>query len=254
MSLENPKGAGIVNIRYVVMSYLNRINDYSMRNYKRYAQIVIEGFTDLNLFHIQNIEVVYLIMDEAKLINVPSDYVDWVKIGYPVNGKLVTITKDDNILLPREFQDGTDVGNIDNVGPDSISSFIAHYKDGRFVGGLYGLRGGNNRAYFRYDRERRQFAFTGDTPRSEIVLEYISNGVSLGSSTTIPRQAVKALLSWTHWQTGEFDRKVPANEKERRKNLYYEDVQELRSLEYTPTMDEYRDAMYKLYRQGPKRR
>lgn len=254
MSLDAPKTTGIVNIRYVVMSYLNRRNDYSMRNYKRIAQLVIEGFTDLNLFHTTNLEVVYLYMDEAKLVNVPADFVDWLKVGMPINGKLVTVTKDDSILLPRKFTDGKDVGNIDNVDPNTVSYFVSHFKDGKFYGGLYGMRGGYNRAYFRYDAERRQFAFTGEVPLGEIVLEYISTGVSLSSSTAVPRQAVKPLVSWIHWQLAEFDDKVHPNEKERRMRNYYADVEELRTFEFTPTKDEYRDVMYRMMRQTPKRR
>jgi len=253
MSLETPKTAGIVNIRYVVMSILNRMNDYSMRNYKRIAQFVIEGFTDLNLYHTTNIEVVYLYMDSAKLVSVPADFIDWLKVGMPINGKLVTLTKDDSILLPRKFQDGVDVGNIDNTTNNTVTYFSSHFKNGKFVGGLYGLRGGINRAYFRYDEERRQFAFTGDVPLSQIVLEYVSSGVSLSSSTIIPRQAVKPLINWTFWQLVEYDPMISGNEKERKKKLYYEDVSELRALEYTPTMDEYRDAMYKTIKQTPKR-
>jgi len=254
MSLENPKTTGTVNLRYVVMSILNRMKDYSMRNYKYIAQIVIEGFTDLNLFHTTNIEVVYLYMDEAKTVNVPADFIDYIKVGVPYNGKLVVLTKDPNILLPREFQDGKDVGNIDATSVNSLSYFVSHFKDGKFIGGLYGLRGGINQAYYRFDKERRMFVFTGDIPNSEIVLEYISSGVSLSSATVIPRQAVKPLMSWTFWQMVEFDRKTPGNEKERRKRLYYEDVEELRSFEFTFTIDEYKDAMYKTFKQSPKRR
>lgn len=254
MSFENPKTTGLVNIKFVVMAYLNRINDYSMRNYKRIAQIVIEGFTDLNLYHATNIEVVYVYMDEAKIVNVPPDFIDWVKVGMPVNGKLVTLTKNNSMLVPRKFPDGADVGNLDDADPDNVSYFVSHFKDGKFIGSLYGMRGGYNVAYFRYDEEKRQFVFTGEVPRSEIVLEYVSSGVSLTSSTSIPRQAVKPLLSWTHWQLGEFDRKVAGNEKTRRERLYDRDVMELRSFGFTPTMDEYRDAMYKMFKQTPKRR
>jgi len=36
--------------------------------------------------------------------------------------------------------------------------------------------------------------------------------------------------------------------------IYEGDVSELRAFEHTPTMDEYRDAMYKTIKQTPKRR
>ena len=235
------------------MSILNRMQDYSMRNYKRIAQIVIEGFTDLNLYHTTNIEVVYLRMDSAKLASVPADFIDWIKVGMPISGKLITMTKDDSILLPRKFADGAEVGNLDAAVTNKVSFFSSHWKNGKFVGGLYGLRGGINQAYFRYDKERRQFAFTGDVPLGEVVLEYVSSGVSLSSSTIIPRPAVKPLRNWTLWQLAEDDRTVSLGEKERKMKIYEGDVEELRALEHTPTIDEYRDAMYRTIKQTPKR-
>ena len=83
MSVITPKTAGMVTIRYVVMSVLNRLQDYSMKQYKRYCQIAIEGFTEeLALYHTGvGVEVVYLHMSTAKTVQLPSDYIDYLRIG-----------------------------------------------------------------------------------------------------------------------------------------------------------------------------
>ena len=44
MSLDVPKTPGLVTIRYIVMSILNRMEDYTMKKYKRLVQIAIEGY------------------------------------------------------------------------------------------------------------------------------------------------------------------------------------------------------------------
>jgi hypothetical protein len=254
MSVAVPKTAGITTINYVVMSVLNRLRDYSMRHYSFLEQICIEGYTDLNLWHLDNVEVVYLRMSEAKTVGLPSDYVDYLKIGIPIAGKLRVLTNKQEILLPRTFADGEEVGNTDDGSSSSEEIyFTGHFSNGQFVGGLYGMRGGGDQAYYRIDREKRTIIFSGSVPRSEIVLEYISSGVGLSTTTVIPREAVPALRAYLLWQLVENDSKVSATEKERKKAQYEEQLHALDFFQSAFTKDEYKKHIYKHSRQTPKR-
>jgi hypothetical protein len=126
-----------------------------------FAQLVIEGYTELNLWHLDNIEVVYLRMSEAKTVDLPSDYVDYLKIGIPYAGKLQVLTNHERILFPRTFEDGEPVGNSDDSTTTSGSIFfVDHFRNGQFVAGLYGLPGGMDNAYYRIDREQRKILFS----------------------------------------------------------------------------------------------
>lgn len=254
MSLAEPKVLGTTTINYVVMSLLNRIKDYSMRHRSFLEQIVIEGFTELNLWHLDNIEVVYLRMSEAKTVDVPADFVDWLKVGIPMGGKLRVLTKHDKILLPRTFSDGETVGNTDDsAGVQDYMYFTDHYRNGQFVAGLYGLPGGIDQAYYRFDRENRTFVFSGSLPRAEIVLEYISSGVKLQGTTVIPREVVPALRAYAHWHLIENDPKVSVTEKERKKEQYEEQLAALNFFQSAFTADEYRRHVYKHTKQTVKR-
>jgi len=256
MSLVSPKTPGLVTIRYIVMSILNRMNDYSMKNYKRLVQIAIEGFGELALWHMNSLEVVYLYMNAAKAVNLPADYVDFLKIGVPVNGKLRVLTQHDQILLPREFPDGKDVGNTDAddiVDAASLVFFSDHFRGGQYVGGLFGMPGGVDSAYFRIDRENRQIVFSGTVDRSEIVLEYISTGIKTDGSSLIPREAVPALRTYIQWNMIESDPRVAANEKERKKRNHEEEVEALRSFQSIFTSDQYKRMLWRTSRQSPKR-
>lgn len=254
MSIEVPKTLGTTTVNYVVMSVLNRLRDYSMRHYSFLEQLCIEGYTDLNLWHLENIEVVYLRMSEAKTVDLPTDFVDWTKIGIPIAGKLRVLTRHDKILYPRKFEDGEDVGNTDDTGAtqDAVY-FISHFRNGQFVGGLYGLPGGIDQAFYRLDREKRTIIFSGSIPRAEIVLEYISSGVNLSGSTVIPREAVPALRQFLLWQLVENDPKVSASEKERKKDQYEEQVHALDFFQSAFTKDEYKRHVMRTSRQTPKR-
>jgi len=255
MSLDNPKILGTTTINYVVMSVLNRLKDYSMRHYSFLEQIIIEGYSDLNLWHLDNIEVVYLRMSEAKTVDVPGDFVDWTKIGIPLHGKLRVLTNNKSILFPRTFADGAPVGNTDDTyaGISENIYFTDHYRDGQFVGGLYGMPGAADQAFYRFDRESRTIIFSGSIPRAEIVLEYISTGVKLQGTTVIPREAVSALRAFALWQLIENDSKVSGGEKERKKAQYEEQLHSLNFFQSAFTADEYRRHVYKHSRQSTKR-
>ncbi len=259
MSEAVPKTAALTTIRYVVMSVLNRLEDYTLKRYKRLVQIAIEGFTEEFALYYMNVgsEVVYLHMSTAKTVDLPEDYIDYVRIGFPINGKLRVITKHDNILLPREFEDTHEaVGNTDADTTEGLSNaifFSDHFRNGQFIGGLYGLPGGIDDAYYRIDRENRQIVFSGSTPRSEIVLEYISSGLKPDGSSLIPKQVVSPLRNYILWHMIENDPRVAANEKERRKREYTESVAQLTFFENAPTKDEILRMFYSGYRQSPKR-
>lgn len=254
MSNEAPKTLGTTTINYVVMSVLNRLKDYSMRHYSFLEQICIEGYSDLNLWHLDNIEVVYLRMSEAKTVDLPADYVDYLKIGVPVNGKLRVLTNHDKILLPRTFADGEPVGNTDDAtSTNQTLFFVDHFRGGQFVGGLYGMPGAVDQGYYRIDRETRTIVFSGSIPRGEVVLEYISSGVGLQGTTVIPREAVPALRAYLLWQIIENDSKVSGNEKERKKSQYEEQLHALDFFQSAFTKDEYRKHVLKHTRQSIKR-
>lgn len=261
MSTAIPKIGALVTVRYVIMSVLNRLQDYSLKRYKFLTQIAIEGFTEeFALFHIGNsLEVVYLHMSVAKTVPLPADYISYTKIGIPINGMLRVITRNDNILLPRTFDDtGVAIGNYYGaaIGAENLSGlifFTDHYHNGQYVGGLYGLPGSVDDAYYRIDMENRQIVFSGSTPRSEIVLEYIGTAFKPDGSSLIPREVVAPLRAYVLWQMIENDPRIAYNEKERRKREFTELTEALRSLKNAFSADEYRQMLYSTYRQSIKR-
>lgn len=264
MSTAIPKNPSLVSIRYVVMSILNRLQDYTMRQYKRTVQIAIEGFTEeFSLFHIGNsIEVIYLHMSTAKTVALPPDFVDYLKIGVPINGKLRVITRNDSILLPRMFDDtGEAIGNYYGaaIGDDTdedlsgVIYFSDHFRNGQFVGGLYGLPGGIDDAYYRIDYENRQIVFSGSTPRSEIVLEYIGTSLKPDGSSLIPREVVAPLRAYVLWQMVANDTRVAMNEKLRLEDQFDKAVAAMRFFKLSFTADEYKRMVYGSMHQAPKR-
>ena len=151
---------------------------------------------------------------------------------------------------------GDAIGNSDTgtTGDETGYLFFSdHFRNGSFVGGLYGLPGGIDDAYYRIDMETRQILFSGSTPRSEIVLEYLSTGLKPDGSSLIPREVVPALRTYVLWQKDENDPRIAYNAKERLKREHEEAIAALRSFSLTFTKDEYLRMCYGTYRQTPKR-
>jgi hypothetical protein len=256
--MELPKG--VVTLETVVANVLedldleDRYSDFG----EKVLNKVIRGFVDLNIWHVavNNIRVEYLPVSGMNTVDLPDDYVNYRKIGIDVGGQIWTLTVNEDMSLPRGEKCGEDIrAVIDSNNPAMFGInygyyFPDHYRNGRFVGGAYGIGGGFNRAYYRIDMERRQIVLMGSVPKGEIVLEYISTGVSVNRQTVIPRQYLEVLIAWCVWKLTPRDQ---AAKRERAKIDYMEEIEKVRFLEASMTVDEFRDAIYQSFYASPKR-
>lgn len=262
MSAENPKTAGIVPISQAVYEVCNDLGDYRLREYPRFLQWAIRAYIDLNMYHSERVEVAYKKMDANGIVDmsVQADFIDYVKVGYPMQGKLITLGVNDKIMLRRdEIPEDVAVGifngeeDVSVLGDYGHSYFAPHYYNGSLVGGLYGLSGGAKRSYYRFDYEKSQFQFDTSLSNNDVVIEYISTGVSPTGNTLIKRQAVPVLIAYIHWQRVEFDPRVPMNEKMRRERAFDAEVEKMRFFENAPTIQEILNEYYKTVFQTVKR-
>lgn len=246
-------------IRYCVMRVLNDLKDYSMRDYKYLAQLIINGWGDLNLYHINSIRVAYLTPNEANIVKFPADMVKYTKIGINIGGTIWTLTLNKDMVLPHGMECGIGINDtvnsaafVGNVNtPMGGFYFVDHWKRGQYVGGLYGLGGGINTAYYNIDEQSRQIVLSNKLPNNELIVEYASNGIS--EDTVIPYQCVPACTSFAHWQRLEYDPRVPMGEKIRKEKLYDQEIYKLRDLSLSFSLNEFLDTLYAGYSQAPKR-
>jgi len=254
---KTQNNASLKSIRYVVMSYLNRKGQYTLSNYKRLEQIALEGLTELNLYDLETVEVAYLTMNEIGIIPFPSDMVDYTKVGIPSGGRIYTLTVNEDIIEPRYSKCGDEIfdpnhnkANLDTTGG---YYFADHFRGNRYVGGLYGVSGGSNVAYVKIDRQRRQFLFEGNVPRSEIILEYISTGVKQDGSTMVPTEALEPLRRWIDMIVTENTPRASESAIARTTRAFEVALEKMRHFISLPTADEYRDKFYESLTQGIKR-
>lgn len=200
MSVEIPKTVGCVTINYCVARAKLELDDFTSKSTEKLTQFAINEITNLNLFLSKNLEVAYIDMDSNGIVTLPNDFVDYIKIGIPKNGRLYILSLNKNTLLRRDglsSEAANQIFNGNTSGTESdIYYFIDHYRNGQFIGGLYGVGGGFASSSYRIDMEKypRQIQFDTSVPRSEIVIEYISTGIRLSGTTVIPRHAVNFIV------------------------------------------------------------
>lgn len=184
----------------------------------------------------------------------PPDFITYTKIGFRKNGRIYTLTLNNDIALPPP-------DSICSIGLNEVTDdttivggyyFSPHYRYGAYLDTLYSVGGGFNCAYYRVDMENRVIIFDGEIPNDEIILEYKSSGVKAGGAL-IPRQAVPTLKAYLHWKTIEYSNSYGNGDKDRKEKQYYSERRKLAFLENSFSGYELMDVLWSTYSQSPKR-
>jgi hypothetical protein len=250
---------GLVPLSEIVYNALNDIGDYSLDNYKRYMQWVIRKVTDMKLNISNNSsQVVYLTMSDAKTSELPSDYMDYVTIGVRSGGKIWTLTERSDLIKPQTVVDGEEVldtqygegASVDGVNVDGACWYGPHWYGGVYYNApQYAIGGGTNSAYFSIDKDRRRLIFNGSTPRGEVVLEYISSGISADGINYVERSCLEYLLAFLHVQRLTFDNSATQYKIEKAEQRFNLEERRLVARANNFTVDEFKDILRKHYKQ-----
>ena len=233
-------GKQVVTIGNVVDDVLNDLGIYSEENYVRYSQFAIRGVTRLSLLHLNSFKTVTLPITAINTVNLPNDYIDYVRIAICLDGREWSLTKNDKICIPEDGECSTEQGN---EGYDEVVGQSPSYGEG----------GGYNIAYYRIDKQRNRIVLQKTYAGAEIKLSYVSNGINYDSETLLPVVASEALIAFIHWKSVQHDATIPMNTKLEYKSEYLREAAILRNLEYNYTIDEIKDTIYSTYSQTVKR-
>jgi len=203
--------SALTTIDKIAASYANSKGEYGKQNKWRYMQIILDGYTAWNVFNSsKKVNWYYGVIDSTGCIDWPSDMYDYIRIGTIVNGQLVTLTRNDNLEMPI----GMECGVV--TGVDLTTSLAGDPIYWQWTVVDYAATGGSNFAYYRTDTTNRRTVFNGDCTGREIVIEYVSSGVSLSGETWIPAELTQYLKLFLMWQlklyAGERDTEFYARE------------------------------------------
>jgi hypothetical protein len=231
-----------VPIAYCVRLVQMDLDDYTTNQYEKLLQYAILGYQDVNLTSMHSVKVEYLQMNDTMAVDLPSDYDDYYKIGMEINGHFWNLGLNPKLTLPREEKCGNDVRDaVDSNGTGRGGYlYTSHYRDGNYVGGLFGVGGGFRVAQYRIDSARRQIIFSSNVPYGDIVLEYSSNGIS--AQTLVPRKAVATVVAYMHWRRLKGKNRLA--ERREAKQEWDEEKSQLRAINMRFRKSEYLDMLH----------
>jgi hypothetical protein len=244
-----------VNLMHVVQSYMNEKGEKALTKVEKYLNLAIEGYSQINLWEMNTIDTARLDLDvNTMTARLPPDFLEMIKLGIEIRGKLYTLTVNNNLVKPEPLTIcDAPIESVNVEDPPAGGFYFAPYwYNGYYYSALFGVGGGFNCAYYRIDYNTNTVIFSGFTGAYPIILEYKSSGVKAGGAL-IPRTAIPALKAYIHFASIRHDGRYSdsqINEAERRYNV---ELYSLQRLNNSFSYAELCDTLYSTYSQSIKR-
>tara|TARA_R100000697_G_scaffold121916_1_gene150157 strand:+ start:9177 stop:10034 length:858 start_codon:yes stop_codon:yes gene_type:complete len=256
-----------------VDDYISSVNDAMLRN------IALRGIREFGFDISKRIKSLKTSIASNSTVPLPSDYVDLLKVGIVDGDGIVYVLnqnkninysrKKDSTITPVQDKDGpmylsqnevenrlddkTSTASAETISNDDpFESYVfRNYIYENTVGGLYGVGGGHGVGEYRInlDQNRLEIDTTGDI--SEVVIEYIADEAR-SSNPLVHVYLEEALRSYIYYKLCERKSTVPANEKARARQEYYNERRKANARMGNFNRDEALRTIRKNYKQAPK--
>jgi hypothetical protein len=190
--------------------YVNNVSDTMVRN------LALRGIRDLGFDIMKRIKAANLNVSATNTVTLPADYVDLLKIGIVGEDGLVYVfgeNKNKN-LLANNAGDLPDylLGYSDFI----YRNFVNSTTDGR----LYGYGGGHYSGEYRINLGENRIELTLGTGTDTVYIEYIADE-ALSADPSVHVYAEQAIRAYIYYHLVERKSNVPAVEKARARQEYY---------------------------------
>ena len=255
--------------------YISNVNDAAIRN------IALRGIREFGFDVTSRIRSLKRTVESNGTVTLPDDYVDLSKIGVVVDGIVYVLGENKNInmnqiieaavdnvistedseggTLPIEANviqnrddDGTDTAGSNGTGNNDYDFYVFQnylYQGG--LGRLYGSGGAHLRGYYRINLEQNRIELDTDIDVSEVVLEYIADEAR-STYPVIHVYAEEALRCYMYYKLCERKTTVPAGEKARARQEYYNERRKAKARMNNFTKTEALKTIRQNFKQSPK--
>lgn len=256
-----------------VDDHISNVNDAMLRN------VALRGIREFGFDVTARIKSLKRTINSNNTINLPSDYVDLVKIGIVgADGTVYVLNQNKNINYSRKVS-GTTTPVDDKGGPmyltqnevenreddktsttgadvlssdDPFESYVfRNYIYENTLGGLYGIGGGHGMGEYRINLDQNRIELDTSSDITEVVIEYIADEAR-SSNPLIHVYAEEALRAYMYYKLCERKSTVPANEKMRARSEYYNERRKAKARLGNFTRDEALRTIRKNFKQAPK--
>lgn len=215
MSQETVSVDQIVNDFVLTLAsddYASNISDTTLRNF------ALRGIREMGFDMMQRIKTEQLTVDSSLgTVDLPSDFVALTKLGVlGTDGMLYSFVENPNMNL-LENQPAEDI-------PDYMAGFESYvyrnYLSQTSSGRLYGLGGGQGAGEYRINFEQNRIEVGLNVSVSKVLIEYVADEAR-ATNPSIHIFAEEALRAYIYYKVIERKSNVPANEKARARQEYY---------------------------------
>lgn len=243
----------------------------------------LRGIREMGFDMAKKIRSLKLTVDAStNTVELPDDYVDWSKVGVVgSDGIVYVLGENKNINYSEAYAnssgekvgkaadaydtdsdgvyDRIDSKSVTNSGSpgnsDDLSQGFNSYVFRNYAYGaataIYGVGGGNYYGQFRVNLDQNRIEIGSNGDISEVVIEYVADeGRSKNPSVHV--YAEEALMSYMYYKIIERKASVPANEKARARQEYYNERRKANARIKSFTKEEALKTIRKNYRQAPK--
>lgn len=240
---------------------------YSMHWYLQFLHYGQNVLRELSFDDIHAIRSVLMNVNTYGAVDLPDDYVDKIRIGVRY-GQFVRPLLEDGTMNRLKDYDST--GNVirysddANIYPNGINNINYGFSTplfwrlnttneyGENIGRLFGFGQGTELDTYSIIRERNQIQFNENMGYTQIVLDYISDGMSSDACAAVDVYAIQTIKTYIKWQRKEHSRSYSMGEREMEKQQYYTERKKLRSRKNPLTIEQLKRIMNRNYMAAPK--
>lgn len=215
MSQETVSVNQIVNDFILTLSsddYASNVSDTTLRNF------ALRGIREMGFDMMQRIKTTQLDVDATLgTVTLPVDFVALTKLAVlGTDGLLYSFVENPNLNL-LENQPAETL-------PDYMAGFESYvyrnYLSQTSSGRLYGLGGGQGAGEYRLNFEQNRIEIGLNVSVSKVIIEYVGDE-ALATNPSVHVFAEEALRAYMYYRIIERKSNVPANEKARARQEYY---------------------------------
>jgi hypothetical protein len=247
------------------------VTDYALRN------IALRGMREIGFDASRKIKSLKRTIDtNTDTIPLPDDFVDLTKVGIvDADGFVRVLGENKNINYSRKLNADSNTTTFDSQPMNVVANRIINRENDKTstssdssdddldyhvfenylyeggIGRLYGIGGAHLPGSYRLNLDQNRIEIQTNDPFTEVVLEYIADEARSGDPE-VHVYAEEALRNYMYYKIIERKSTVPANEKQRARTEFYNELRKAKARLNNFTKEEALKTIRKNFMQVPK--
>jgi len=200
----------------------------TIHHYYQFFHYAQKCFRELNLDTLKTVQVTELTIGNGNSVSLPSDFIDWVKVGIKVGQYVKPLVQLPSLMkTPNRDANGNEI-----TYPEMWRGYYLQVNGndrGEHLGKDYGHGNGSSADSFTFVPGRNELRFDISYPKgNKILLEYIGYGTNANTTTSITMYAQDTVENYIIWKYKCSLRNSPVATQQMAMQEYYNSLRILR--------------------------